>query len=77
MTKQLPNELTKHNVSKWIKQNKNLGSWSTEAIDTSNISKIDSAGIALLIELKQKYQFNYINISQVVSRLASLYQIRL
>jgi len=39
MTKQLPNELTKHNVSKWIKQNKDLGSWSTEAIDTSNINK--------------------------------------
>lgn len=77
MTKQLPNELTKHNVSKWIKQNKNLGSWNTETIDTSNISKIDSAGIALLIELKQKYQLNYINISQVVSRLANLYQIKL
>lgn len=77
MTKQLPNELTKYNVSEWIKKNKDLGSWSTEAIDTSNISKIDSAGIALLIELKQKYQFNYINISQVVSRLASLYQIKL
>ena len=77
MTKQLPNELTKHNVSKWIKQNKDLGSWSTEATDTSNINKIDSAGIALLIELKQKHQFNYININQVVSRLASLYQIKL
>ncbi len=77
MTKQLPNELTKYNVSEWIKKNKNLGSWGTEAIDTTNISKIDSAGIALLIELKQKYQFNYINISQVVSRLASLYQIKL
>lgn len=77
MTKQLPDELTKHNVSKWIKENKDLGNWSNKAIDISDISKIDSAGIALLVELKQKYQFTYVNASPVVVNLANLYQIKL
>lgn len=78
MSFQLPAELTKHNVSKCLKD---ISRYSTalkqQSIRLESITRIDSAGIAFLLELQNKYGALLIEPSPVIVRLANLYQIKL
>ncbi|AUR51300.1 STAS domain-containing protein [Aquella oligotrophica] len=77
MSISLPKELNKYNIPKWIKNGGDFSNLNGKTVDISMIDKIDSAGIALLLELKQKYQVSYCSISDAVAKLANLYQIKL
>ena len=76
MSISLPNELNKYNIPAWIKSG-DFSNWNGKTVDISMINKTDSAGIALLLELKQKHQVSYCSISEAVAKLANLYQIKL
>lgn len=55
-------------------QLKNLAG--TLLIDASNVTEIDSAGIALMLELKKFKNVKLINLNSSILELADLYQLK-
>ncbi len=82
-TYKLPNSLLVSNVTQLLSEfNKHIDSKALVTIDLSNISNIDSAGLAFLIELKtncihNNYKINFTNPSEPVINFCKLYQITL
>jgi ABC-type transporter Mla MlaB component len=78
MSLKLPVELTKHNATQCLAQmSKHYIKGQQITIPLSSIHKIDSAGIALLLELKSRYSVVLVDPSPAIARLADLYQINL
>lgn len=75
---QLPTELTKHNAARLLKDaSRYASSLNQQPVRLNSIMRIDSAGIALLLELKNRYGVLLIEPSPAITRLADLYQIKL
>ena len=79
----LPKSLTKINVLKCLKEIQELSNKSKSVlnIDCTEVLNIDSAGIALLLELVTPHKFSHqlklINLSASIHELCALYQIDL
>lgn len=79
----LPKSITKINVLTCLKEIQELANNSKSGlnIDCSEVLNIDSAGIALLLELitphKFSHQLKLINLSASIHELCALYQIDL
>ena len=79
----LPKSLTKINVLKCLKEIQELSNKSKSGlnIDCTEVLNIDSAGIALLLELVTPHKFSHqlklINLSASIHELCALYQIDL
>ncbi len=81
-TIQLSGELVIETINKQITNITKTHLQNNLTIDLTNINKIDTAGIAMLIDLqaqshKASKQISYINIPIHVSSLCTLYQIKL
>jgi len=78
MTFILPSELTKHNVTECLNIAKSKAAEiKNSQLNLKSITKIDSAGIALLLELKNKFHIVLHDPSPIIMKLADLYQIKL
>ena len=79
----IPNQLTLNNVNIELKTISTIIKNNPEVtINLGNITKIDSAGIALLIELHNithslHHKIHYSNITNNITSLCNLYQIKL
>jgi ABC-type transporter Mla MlaB component len=79
----LKNSLLINNVTKLLRQfNKHINSGGSITLDLSDVSNIDSAGLAFLIELKtncihNNCKINFINLSEPIINFCKLYQITL
>ncbi len=79
----LTSALLINNVTKLLRQfNKDIKSESSITLDLSNVSNIDSAGLAFLIELKancmhNNCKINFLSPSEPIINFCKLYQITL
>ena len=81
-TIQLTGELVINTINKQIANIAKTHLQNNLTIDLANINKIDTAGIAMLIDLQEQSHkasssVDYINIPTHVSSLCTLYQIKL
>ena len=79
---ELPHNLGKNNVMDYLEQiQQQLTTASQLEVDCHQVTQIDSAGIALLIELtnlaKTKAQLKLTNLSPSILNMCALYQIKL
>ncbi len=79
MNYKLPSTINKDNALQCFSAIKSQYSKSkgTFTINASEVQSIDSAGIALILELKSLPNTQIINLSQCISELATLYRLKL
>jgi ABC-type transporter Mla MlaB component len=76
---QLPEKIIVTQITKLLKQiNQKIDETNNITFDLSNVKLIDSAGVALLVYLKSKYQnVKFLNSTIQIDNLCQLYKIQL
>ena len=79
MNYKLPSKINKDNALQCFSAIKSQYSQSkgTFTINASEVQSIDSAGIALILELKSLANTQIVNLSQCITELATLYRLKL